>query len=91
MIILRNPTEQEVTIAYRGASYSIAPFESKEVAEELAEFWTGIHGFLQTQAVVKTTAPEVQPEIVEPKEEKEEKKEEKADEPKADKPKKAKK
>lgn len=45
-MVLRNPTEQTVSIGLDGVEYSIAPLDMIELPSSLARRWHATHGFL---------------------------------------------
>lgn len=82
-MVLKNPTNENLTIKFLGVEYSIGAFQSKEIPDECAEYWrTKLHRFLEigVAEVAQTAAPIVKKDVVEEKKEvveiKEEKKEE---------------
>lgn len=58
MITLYNPTSNDVHITYKGTNYNIAPESKLHVSEEVAEFWTKVHQFLQSNAYVQPVKAE---------------------------------
>ncbi len=49
-----NPTEQKISIMFRGVNYSIDAGESKIIESVVADYWkTMIHGFIEVEDVVE--------------------------------------
>ncbi len=76
-MILRNPTDSDLTIKFNGIEYSLGANAEKEIPDDVAVYWrTKLHQFLQ---VVKPEVKEVEVVVKEPKKE-EEKEEDKKEE-----------
>jgi len=69
-MIVKNPTNDSLTVVIKGITLSVGPNSSVEVADNFARAWAKIHGFLlletsasevvAEEAVEKVTEPEVE-------------------------------
>lgn len=64
MITLKNPTDKELKIQYKGAVYTIPASGSAEIPEEVALYWVGkIHQFLEVEGEKASLSEEKEPVI----------------------------
>jgi hypothetical protein len=67
-MILKNPTDSNLTIKFLGVEYSLGANASKDFPEDVAVYWrTKLHKFLEVVKEVKEVAapkPEVKEEVV---------------------------
>lgn len=67
-MILKNPTDNTVTIQIKGIPLSVAPQGTVEVSEEQGQAWLMTHEFLrEVDTVVKTEVPAEKPKVEAPK------------------------
>lgn len=81
-MIVKNPTDKEIAIQYKGVKYSVAANGQADVPAEVAEHWKSrVHEFITIESATEPVATVAKAEVVEEikVEEKEEKKETKAD------------
>lgn len=50
-MILKNPTDTEVSITVKGITKTIAPFGTIEVSQEFGNAWLSVHKFLQSDSL----------------------------------------
>lgn len=52
-----NPIDSDISIQYKGETFSVEAKGSVEVPEEVGNHWLSIHGFLSTENKVEKVAP----------------------------------
>lgn len=57
MITIKNPTQSTLSIVFRGQEFTIEAGASLVVRPEVAAFWKGIHGFIETSKSTKEESP----------------------------------
>lgn len=73
-MILRNPTDNNISVQIRGSKYDLPARESISVSDEVGKYWLTLHAFLIIEE--KKAIKEESDKSDKPKEKKEEKKEE---------------
>ena len=58
-MILKNPTEKEISVVYKGDRFTCEAGGSINVKTEVAKWWKSIHGFITIQDGPETNTDEV--------------------------------
>lgn len=65
-MIIKNPTDQDIKIAFKGKEYSVeANGSTGELSDDVIDFWKSIHSFLLVEGEVKVEEVEEPVEVVE--------------------------